>query len=65
MTGSVISLNQARKERARARARAAADANAAKHGRTKADRDLDEVRARQKATRLDGHRRGIDEDDGA
>jgi hypothetical protein len=65
MTAKVVNLNHARKERARVRARAAAEANAAKHGRTKADRTLDEARARQDALRLDGHRRGIDEDDGA
>jgi hypothetical protein len=65
MTGKVVNLNQARKDRARVRARAAAEANAAKHGRTKADRNLDEARAKQDAARLDGHRRGIDEDDGA
>ncbi|MGI1661684.1 DUF4169 family protein [Palleronia sp. KMU-117] len=66
MAGKVINLNQARKARAKAQARTRAGANAAKHGRTRAEREADEARALRETERLEAHRRQrIDEDDGA
>lgn len=55
MTGKMVNLNRARKARDRDDARAAADANAAKHGRSKAVRDLEAARKAQADKRLDGH----------
>jgi phage protein D len=53
----VVNLRTAKKQAARKAARSQADANAAKHGRTKAERELEQARA-EKATRtLDGHKR--------
>ena len=53
----IVNLRQAKKQAARKAARSVADANAAKHGRTKTERDLEKTRA-EKATRaLDGHKR--------
>lgn len=52
-----INLNQYRKQKARAAKRARGDENAAKHGRSKADRELDEARARKAKTTLDAHLR--------
>ena len=45
----VVNLNRFRKEKARAERRAEADANAAKHGRTKAEKALDQARAEKAA----------------
>ena len=55
MTGKVVSLSRARKDRARAARRAEADANAARHGRTKAERDAEAARAEAARRMLDGH----------
>lgn len=55
--GEVVNLRTARKQAARKAARSVADANAAKHGRTKTERDLDRARAERAARILDGHRR--------
>ena len=63
MTGKVVSLRRARRQKARAEARAEADARAARHGETKAGRSLREGRADLEARRLDAHRRE-DADDG-
>ena len=63
MPGKVVNLRTARKQKARADKRAAGDAAAAKHGQTKAVRDLTEARARLDADRLDGHRLDRREDD--
>ncbi|MEM9843737.1 MAG: DUF4169 family protein [Pseudomonadota bacterium] len=52
-----INLNRFRKQKARDEKRAQADENAARHGRTKAERELDEARARNALAALDGHRR--------
>jgi hypothetical protein len=53
----IVNLRQAKKQAARNAARSSADANAAKHGRTKVERELEKARA-EKATRaLDGHKR--------
>lgn len=58
--GETVNLRQARKARQRADRRAAADANAAKHGQTKADRDLAQARADKARADLDAHRREPD-----
>ncbi|MAN15235.1 MAG: DUF4169 domain-containing protein [Dinoroseobacter sp.] len=52
-----VNLNRARKEKARAEKKARADENAARFGRTKAERMLDEARARKAARELDGAKR--------
>ncbi len=52
-----VNLNRARKEKARAERKARADENAARFGRTKAERMLDEARARKAARELDGAKR--------
>lgn len=53
----VVNLTQARKARDRAAKRAEADANAAKFGRTKAERDLEQAQADKARAALDAHRR--------
>jgi hypothetical protein len=55
--GEVVNLRTAKKQAARKAARSAADANAAKHGRTKVERDLQKARAEKSARELDGHKR--------
>ncbi|MBL9075275.1 DUF4169 family protein [Tabrizicola sp.] len=55
--GGVVNLARAKKQAARKAARSTSDANAAKHGRTKAERDLEKARAKKAARELDGHRR--------
>ncbi|MAX73063.1 DUF4169 family protein [Alterinioella nitratireducens] len=52
-----VNLNRARKEKARAERKARADENAARFGRTKAERMLEEARARKAARELDGAKR--------
>ena len=54
VTGKVVNLTRARKSRARDDKRQQADANAAKHGRPKAQRDLEAARKAQAEKRLDG-----------
>jgi hypothetical protein len=63
MTGKVVNLRRARKQKARASARTEADANAARHGEAKAVRDLREANADLEARRLEGNR-WDDADDG-
>lgn len=53
----VVNLKAARKARARADERAQADANAAKFGRSKAEKVLEEARAEKARRKLDGHER--------
>lgn len=53
----IVNLRAKRKEQARTAARKQADENAAKHGLTKAERDLQKARADQARTKLDGHER--------
>lgn len=53
----ITNLNQTRKARARADKRTKADANAAKFGRTKAEKRLEDTRAARAARDLDGHKR--------
>ena len=57
MTVGVVNLKAARKAKVRARAKGVADANAAKFGRTRAEKALDEARAEKVLRDLDGHRR--------
>ncbi len=61
MTGDLVNLTRARKARARAAKRAEADARAALHGRTKAQRRLEDLEAARTAARLDAHRREGDD----
>jgi hypothetical protein len=53
----VVSLNKARKARAKADARTTANANAARFGRTRAQRALQDEQALQAARLLDAHKR--------
>ena len=55
--GEVVNLRSAKKQAARKAARLAADANAARHGRTKAERELEKAQAEKAARDLDGHKR--------
>ena len=52
-----VNLNRARKARAREEARRRADANAARHGRTKAERQAEAAEAERLARRHEEHRR--------
>ncbi|WP_353472374.1 DUF4169 family protein [Salipiger sp. H15] len=54
---NVINLNRFRKDRARADRRAQADENAARHGRSKAEKQREAAEAAKSARDLDGHRR--------
>ncbi|GIT91896.1 hypothetical protein JANAI62_23530 [Jannaschia pagri] len=56
MTGKIINLNRARKNRARATAKAQADANTVRFGRTKAEKDRQATEAETAERHLDGHR---------
>ena len=51
----IVNLSRKRKEAARRAARQKGDENAAKHGLTKAERDLQKARAEQARANLDGH----------
>ena len=53
----IVNLRAKRKDAARAADRARGDANAAKFGRTKAEREVQQARADKAARDLDGHRR--------
>lgn len=53
----VTNLNQIRKQKARADKRAEADANAAKFGRTKAQKALEQAQADKARQELDRHRK--------
>ena len=53
----VVSLARTRKERERLKKRVEADANAAKFGRTKAQRALEDQTAEKARRDLDGHRK--------
>jgi F0F1-type ATP synthase membrane subunit b/b' len=54
---TVVNLNKARKARAKAEARAAAAENRLRHGRTKAERIVDDAAKAAASDRLDGHKR--------
>jgi hypothetical protein len=57
MTGKVINLRRARKERVRREKRRSGDENAAVHGRLGPEKALTDAQAKQEARRLDGHKR--------
>ncbi|ETA50908.1 DUF4169 family protein [Ponticoccus alexandrii] len=52
-----VNLNRFRKQKACAEKRRAGDENAVKHGRSKAERALEEARADKARRDLDGHER--------
>lgn len=56
----IVNLRVVKQQAARKAARAASDENAAKHGRTKAERALEQARTEKAARDLDGHRRDQD-----
>ncbi|MFQ6548525.1 DUF4169 family protein [Aestuariibius sp. 2305UL40-4] len=60
MTGKVINLRRARKDRARADKKAKGDQSAALHGRAKAERDLTRAEREKSDAHLDGHRRDLE-----
>jgi len=64
VTGKVLNLRRARKQKARDASRAAADANAARHGEAKPARSLREAREALEARRLEGHRLTSDSGEG-
>ncbi len=53
----IVNLSQRRKQRARAEKRQAGDENAAKHGRGKAQKALEQARNDKQKRDLDGHER--------
>lgn len=55
--GKPVNLNQARKARDKARKKAQADENAARFGRTRAERLLEETREKRAREVLDQHRK--------
>ena len=57
MSDGPINLNKVRKDRARAEKKARADRNAVAFGRTKAEKQAAEARARKAERDLDGHKR--------
>ncbi|MFU8779053.1 MAG: DUF4169 family protein [Roseovarius sp.] len=57
MSVGPVNLNRARKQRARAADKARADENAARFGRTKAQKALEQVEADKARATLDQHRR--------
>lgn len=55
--GKVVNLRQARKAAAREAARQKGDENAARHGRSKAQKWLEETEAASQINRLEQHKR--------
>ncbi len=53
----IVNLRMVKKQAVRKAARVEADVKAAKHGRTKAERELEKARAEKAAKALDGHKR--------
>jgi hypothetical protein len=60
MTDRPVNLNRVRKQKARAADKARADENAARFGRTKAQKTLEETQAEKARRTLDLHRRDED-----
>lgn len=58
----IVNLRQARKQKARAAAETEAAANRLAHGRTKAERNLTRTEKETAERKLDGHKRGTDDD---
>ncbi len=63
-SGKIINLRAARKSAARDAARATGDANAAKFGRSKVQKRIEQADADRAARHLDGHRQDKDQGDG-
>ena len=59
MSGTPINLNKARKAAQRGAAKVRAQENVVKHGRTKAEREVEEARAAQVVRKLDQHKRDL------
>ncbi len=59
MTGKLINLRQKRKQSEREKKRKAAEQNAALHGRSKAEKALQQAQALSAARALDGHKRDV------
>ena len=59
MTGKLVNLRQKRKQIERTQKRKAAEQNAALHGRTKAEKALQQAEASSAARALDGHKRDV------
>ena len=57
MSEGPVNLNRVRKQRVRAAAKARADENAARFGRTKAQKALEQAEAEKARATLDQHRR--------
>ncbi len=55
----IINLRQKRKQATRANKRSASEQNAALHGRTKAEKTLQQTQAVRAARVLDGHKRDV------
>ena len=53
----IVNLSQRRKQRARAEQRKSGDENAVKHGRSKAQKALEQARRDKQRRDLDGHER--------
>jgi hypothetical protein len=51
-----VNLNRVRKAKARAEAAVQADENVVKHGRTKAQKELEKARAKKQRQTLDQHK---------
>jgi hypothetical protein len=60
MSERPVNLNRVRKQKARAAQKARADENAARFGRTKAQKTLEETQAEKARRTLDLHRRDED-----
>ncbi|MEQ1489563.1 MAG: DUF4169 family protein [Terricaulis sp.] len=58
----IVNLRRARKQKARATAETEAAAKRLVHGRTKAERNLTRAKQEADARKLDGHKRGDDND---
>ena len=52
-----VNLNRFRKQKARADKKARADVNAAKFGRTKAEKEIEKAKEKQRSRLLDSHKR--------
>lgn len=59
MTGKLVNLRQKRKQIERETKRKAADQNAALHGRTRAEKTLQQGQSAKAARVLDGHKRDV------
>lgn len=59
MTAEIINLNKVRKAKARAEKEQRAEENRIRHGRTKAERDAEDVRRSVENAHLDGMRREV------